>query len=39
VPLAELTIVTDVMLHAIGVYPPSGQPTVNADALLLLATA
>jgi hypothetical protein len=34
-----LTIVTDVMLRAIGVYPPSGQPTVNADALLLLATA
>jgi hypothetical protein len=34
-----LTIVTDVMLHAIGVYPPSGQPMVNADALLLLATA
>jgi hypothetical protein len=34
-----LTIVTDVMLHAIGVYPPSSQPTVNADALLLLATA
>jgi hypothetical protein len=27
------------MLHVIGVYPPSGQPTVNADALLLLATA
>ena len=34
-----LTIITDVMLHAIGVYPPSGQPMVNADALLLLATA
>ena len=25
-----LTIITDVMLHAIGVYPPSGQPMVNA---------
>ncbi len=33
-----LTIITDVMLHAIGVYPPSGQPMVNAT-LLLLATA
>jgi hypothetical protein len=25
-----LTIITDVMLHAIGVYPPSAQPMVNA---------
>jgi len=25
-----LTIITDVMLHAIGVYPPSRQPMVNA---------
>jgi hypothetical protein len=32
------TIVTDAMLNAIGVYPPSGQPMVDADALLLFAT-
>jgi hypothetical protein len=27
------TIVTDAMLNAIGVYPPSGQPMVNAARL------
>ena len=32
-----LSIGTDVVLHATGVFPPWGQPT--GDALLLLATA
>jgi len=31
-----LSILTDVLLHATGVYPPLGQPA--ADGLLLLAT-
>lgn len=31
-----LTIIADVMLHAIGVYPPSAQPMVNA---IVAATA
>ena len=32
-----LTVVTDIVLHVTGVFPPLGQPT--GDALLLLATA
>ena len=32
-----LSLGTDIVLHAIGAYPPWGQP--NSDALLLLATA
>jgi hypothetical protein len=32
-----LTVVTDIVLHVTGVFPPWGQPT--GDALLLLATA
>lgn len=31
-----LSILTDVLLHAAGVYPPLGQPT--SDRLLLIAT-
>jgi peptidoglycan/LPS O-acetylase OafA/YrhL len=34
-----LTIVTDLVLHKTGVFPPVGQPMINADAVLLLATA
>jgi peptidoglycan/LPS O-acetylase OafA/YrhL len=34
-----LTIGTDLVLHRIGVFPPSGQPMINADGILLLATA
>jgi hypothetical protein len=32
-----LTVVTDIVLHVTGVFPPWGQPT--GDALLMLATA
>jgi hypothetical protein len=32
-----LTLVTDIVLHVTGVFPPWGKPT--GDALLLLATA
>jgi hypothetical protein len=32
-----LTVLTDILLHVTGVFPPWGQPT--GDALLLLATA
>jgi peptidoglycan/LPS O-acetylase OafA/YrhL len=34
---AVLTTIVDIMLHAIGVYPPWGQPV--SDGPLLLATA
>lgn len=34
-----LTIGTDVVLHAIGVFPPWGQSMVGFDGALLLATA
>jgi|SRR5215831_17529122 len=34
---AALSIGTDIVLHAAGVFPPLGQPM--ADSLLLLATA
>lgn len=34
-----LTIGTDIVLHATGVFPPLGQPMKDADALMLLATA
>jgi hypothetical protein len=34
-----LTIGTDLVLHATGVFPPWGQPMLNADAVLLLAAA
>jgi peptidoglycan/LPS O-acetylase OafA/YrhL len=34
-----LTIGTDLVLHATGVFPPWGQPMINADGVLLLATA
>jgi peptidoglycan/LPS O-acetylase OafA/YrhL len=34
-----LTIGTDHVLHTIGVFPPWGQPMINADGILLLATA
>ena len=34
-----LTICTDLVLHATGVFPPWGQPMINADGVLLLATA
>jgi surface polysaccharide O-acyltransferase-like enzyme len=34
-----LTICTDIVLHATGVFPPWGQPMIDADAVLLLATA
>lgn len=33
-----LTLGTDVVLHAIGVFPPWGQSMVGYDAALLLAT-
>jgi peptidoglycan/LPS O-acetylase OafA/YrhL len=33
-----LTVGTDSILHATGVYPPWGQPLTDADALMLLAT-
>jgi len=33
-----LTIGTDIVLHAIGVFPPWGQSMVGFDAALLLAT-
>jgi len=33
-----LTIVTDVLLHAVGVFPPLGQSMVGYDGALLLAT-
>jgi len=33
-----LTIVTDVLLHAVGVFPPLGQSMVGFDGALLLAT-
>jgi peptidoglycan/LPS O-acetylase OafA/YrhL len=33
-----LTVGTDLVLHATGVFPPWGQPMVNADGVLLLAT-
>jgi hypothetical protein len=34
-----LTIVTDIVLHAVGVFPPWGQSMVGFDGALLLATA
>lgn len=34
-----LTIATDVVLHAVGVFPPWGQSMVGFDGALLLATA
>jgi hypothetical protein len=34
-----LTIGTDIVLHAIGVFPPWGQSMVGFDGALLLATA
>jgi hypothetical protein len=34
-----LTIATDLVLHMTGVFPPWGQPMINADGILLLATA
>ena len=34
-----LTLGTDIVLHAIGVFPPWGQSMVGFDAVLLLATA
>jgi hypothetical protein len=34
-----LTVSTDVVLHAIGVFPPLGQSMVGFDGALLLATA
>jgi hypothetical protein len=34
-----LTIGTDLVRHATGVFPPWGQPMINADAVLLLAAA
>jgi len=34
-----LTLGTDVVLHAIGVFPPLGQSMVGFDGALLLATA
>ena len=33
-----LTIVTDIVLHAVGVFPPWGQSMVGFDGALLLAT-
>ena len=33
-----LTIATDIVLHAIGVFPPWGQSMVGFDGALLLAT-
>jgi len=33
-----LTIVTDIVLHAIGVFPPWGSSMVGFDGALLLAT-
>ena len=33
-----LTIGTDIVLHAIGVFPPWGQSMVGFDGALLLAT-
>jgi hypothetical protein len=34
-----LTLGTDIVLHAIGVFPPGGQSMVGFDGPLLLATA
>lgn len=34
-----LTVGTDSILHATGVYPPWGQPTFDAEALMLLAAS
>jgi hypothetical protein len=34
-----LTIVTDIVLHAVGVFPPWGNSMVGFDGPLLLATA
>ncbi len=34
-----LTLGTDIVLHAIGVFPPWGQSMVGFDTALLLATA
>ncbi len=39
VAVVLLTSGTDLVLHATGVFPPWGQPMINADAVLLLATA
>jgi hypothetical protein len=36
---AVLSVATDVVLHAVGVFPPWGQSLVGYDSALLLATA
>jgi hypothetical protein len=36
---AVLSVATDVVLHAVGVFPPWGQSMVGYDSALLLATA